>query len=489
MGKVFWFFFSKKNCFLALPCLLTACGLGPAYVRPNLDVPTAYRASPHSAHDIWPDKDWWKGFGSPDLNALIAEAKIANFDIQAAVARVKQADAQLGVTGAPLLPALTGNADQTWTHESYRNASLSLPRNNTYKEGREYQLNAGISYELDLWGRLRAQQESAAASALYSRFDQETVALTVVTSVATTWFNALADQDRLAVLARNIHDAQSILSAIQARRDAGTVSQLDVRQQATLVAGLLTQLPPLRSDLEQQLNGLGILTGHPPESVTAKPGTLTNLSLPELEPGLPLQILERRPDVQAAEANLVAANANLKVARANFFPQISLTGSGGWQSAAFTTLTGPGGVVGTVATSLVQPLFDNGKLTNQFAQTTAQREELVAKYRKAVVQAFTDVDNAMVAYRYATEQEKLERQAVDTAQGAADVARAQLLGGTIDLVAALQAQNALYTDEDLLVQARLARFQALLSLYKAMGGGWQRSDVSAPVGTVFNGIL
>jgi NodT family efflux transporter outer membrane factor (OMF) lipoprotein len=465
---------------------MSACHLGPAYKAPKLEVPAAYRATPATAKVAWPSADWWRGFNSPELNQLIDEARLANFDIQAAIARVRQADAQVRISGAPLLPTVTGTGSQSYQHAS---AVATIPHDTTYLDTRLYQLNVGISYEVDLWGGNRAQQESAEASALFSRFDQQTVALTAITSVASTWFQALGDQDRLDVLDHNIHDAREILRAIQGRLDAGIASQLDVAQQATLVAGLLAEVPPLRSDREQQLNGLGILTGHPPESITVRPGTLTHLSLPEPVPGLPSELLRRRPDVAAAEANLIAGNANVKVALANFYPQLSLTGSGGWESAALSTLMGPGAALASFGSSLAQTLFDNGLKGGQYAQARGKYDELVADYRKSVVQAFTDVDNALVAYRYATEQEALERDAVTTAQQAADIARAQLMAGTSDIVTALQAQTTLFTDQDLLVQARLTRVQALLTLYKALGGGWKIDDVAVPDSTVFHGVL
>ncbi len=477
---------------LAFFAPLGGCDVGPDYHAPTLEIPTAYRATGATARAAWPRADWWRGFGSATLDRLIADAEAGNFDMRAAVARVRQADAQVRISGAPLLPSFSANAGQTWQREGF---AVSGARNaaqfggKPYIESRTYNLGLSVSYEVDLWGRVRAQQENAEASALYSRFDQQTVALTTVTSVANTWFQALAYQDRLDVLHRNLRDAQEILQAIQGRLSVGTASQLDVAQQASLVAGLRAEEPGFRSSLEQQLIGLGILTGQPPESITAEPGTLTTLSLPELDPGLPSALVERRPDVQAAEAQLIAANANIKAARANFFPQLSLTGSGGWESTALTALTGPGTIIASVTSSIAQSIFDNGLKRGQYELAKGQYDELLADYRKAVVQALTDVDNALVAYRYATEQERLERDAVTVAQQASDIARAQVAAGTSDIVTALQAQTTLFSDLDTLAQIRLARFQALLDLYKALGGGWTKDDVIAPPSTIYHGIL
>ena len=476
--------------------LLGACSLGPDYKQPPLDTPAAWRATPASAAQAWPSAEWWRGFRSPELNRMIDDARQSSFDIQAAIARVRQADAALAIAGAPLLPAIEVTGKDTWQRSSIttRRQTSGLVTagsgvGTTYIETRNYSLVPAISYELDFWGAIRSAREAAEANALFTRFDQQTVALTTVTSIASTWFQALAQQDRVDIAHRNLNDAEEILRAIQARLEAGTASELDVSQQAALAAGIRAQIPGLQSTLEQDLDGLGILIGRPPEEITVRPGTLNTLSLPEIAPGLPSDVLARRPDVASAEAQLVQANANVKVARADFFPTITLSGSAGWQSPALGTLFGPGSFFMNAAASAVQTVFDNGQKQAMLDQNRARYDELLADYRKAVVQAFTDVENAMQAYRYATDQEAAERNAVATAQRAADIARAQLLAGTIDIVTELQVQTTLFTDLDLLAQARLARFQALLSLYKALGGGWSNADVIPPERSLYHGVL
>jgi NodT family efflux transporter outer membrane factor (OMF) lipoprotein len=418
---------------------------------------------------------------------LIDAARVHNFDIQAAIARVRQADAQARIAGSPLLPTVSASSDASWSRQALQ--SRGGGGNGRVVESRSYSLGPSISYEVDLWGKLRAGREAATATALASRFDQQVVALTVVASVASTWFQALALQDRLAVAARNIHDSEAILAAIRARQAAGTASDLDVAQQETLVAGLRAQVPALQSQLEQQLNALGILTGRPPSAVTVRPGTLATLALPPVAPGLPSALLARRPDVAEAEAQLRAANADIRAARANFFPQIQLSGALGWQNIALSTLFGPGSLFLNAAASATQSIFNNGLTSAQVEQARGRYDELLADYRKAVVQAFTDVENAVQAYKYASAQQALQQRAVDTAQRAANIARAQLLAGTVDLVTALQAQTALFSDLDGLAQVRLARFQALLSLYKALGGGWSVDDVTRPANPVVQGVL
>jgi len=472
---------------LWLGCALAlgGCALDPGTPEVTVEIPATYRATPESAAGAWPSAEWWQGFNSPELDSLIAQGRDGSLDIQAAIARVRQADAQVRVAGAPLLPAVNATATDSWS----RSYGLKTLKSAGYTESRSLSVGPGISYELDFWGKLRATLDSAEASARFSRFDQQTVALTVVTSVASTWFQALALQDRIDVANRNLGDADAILSAIRARQDAGTASLLDVSQQEALVAGIRAQIPGLRSQLSQQMLGLGILVGRPPEAITVRPGTLNALSLPPAAADVPSALLARRPDIAAAEAQLDAARANIQVARADFFPQVSLSAAGGWQNVGLAALFGPTSLFANAAASASQAIFDNGQRAGSLELSRGKYDELLADYRKAVLQAFTDVDIGISTYRLATEQEVLQRAAVEVAQRAADIARAQVLAGTSDIVTALQAQTTLFTDLDALAQVRLARFQALLSLYKALGGGWTKSDVTMPASTIYHGSI
>jgi len=431
---------------------------------------------------MWPSTDWWRGFGSPELDDLIEQARTNNFDIAAAIARIRQADAQVRIAGAALLPTVSGTGTAQWqqisTSVSRSSGTGSFVSKKT-SDVRTYSLGADAAYEVDFWQKNLAVRQAAVASAVFSRFDEQTVILTVVTTVASTWFTALAYNDRLTVAQSNLAAAEQTLQVIQARLAAGTASALDVAQQAALVAGQRANIPNLRNQMEQQLIGLGILIGRPPESVSVQPGTLDRLEAPPVGAGIPSELLGRRPDIAAAEADLVAANANIKAARAAFFPSVQLTGSGGVQNAALNTLLNPGSGVASVAAGLTAPIFDGGTLRGNLEQANGRYDELLADYRKSVVQAFTDVEDALTAYAYATQQEQLQREAVRTAQMAADIARAQLGAGTVDITTVLQAQTTLFSDQDVLVQVRLARFLALLNLYKALGGGWTQ-----PGGTI-----
>jgi outer membrane protein, multidrug efflux system len=475
---------------LPLALLLGGCDLGPDYQRPEVEMPVAFRATEASETQAWPSEDWWRGFNSSELDALIEAARVENFDIVAAIARIRQADAQVRIAGAPLLPDLTTTAGASWQQTGSTRGFTGVSRGGSTTSTidiRNYSFTPlSAAYEVDFWGKNRAAQQSAASSAVFSRFDQQVVALTVVTDVANTWFTALALADRLVVAQRNLADSEQTMAVIRGRLDAGTASALDVAQQESLVAGERAVIPNFRNQLEQELIGLGILVGRPPEAITVRPGSLDTLALPPVSPGLPSDLLARRPDVAEAEAQLVAASFNIKVARAAFFPSIQLTGSYGFANAALNTLFTPGGTLVSLAAGLTQPLFDGGALRGQLEQSKGRYDELLADYRKSVVQAFTDVEDALTAWRFTTEQEALQRQAVATAQRAADIARAQMQAGTVDVTTVLQVETTLFGAADTLVQVRLARIQALLNLYKALGGGW--IEPPGPIEDQFPGL-
>jgi outer membrane protein, multidrug efflux system len=467
-----------RPCLGFLALALACCTTGHDQAVANLEIPAAYRASPATAAAAWPTETWWTGFASPELNGLIELSRKQNFDIQAAIARVRQADAQVRIAGAALLPTLNGTASAGWQHLGINTGSTSFhgAGSNASADFRSYSVGLSAAYQLDFWGHNQAHRQASIAAAEFSRFDQRTVALTVVTNVANTWFTALALADRLAVAKRNVADSEHTLAVIRGRMQAGTASALDVANQATLLSGEQASLPNFQNQLEQALISLGILVGEPPERITVRPGTLTALKLPLVSPGLPSALLERRPDVAAAEAQLIASGFDVTVARTAFYPQINLTGSAGYQAAALNALISPGGFIATLAAGLTAPIFDGGTLRGALEQARGRQAELLADYRKAVVQAFTDVDTALTGWRYGSEQEKLQIVAVDTARQAATIARQQMLAGTADVTAVLTAEAALFTAEDTLVQVRLARVQALLNLYKALGGGWKQSD-------------
>jgi len=464
---------AMKAVLLATTLAVGGCTLGPLFERPRVEVPGSFRATAETAAAAWPSQGWWENFRSGELDALVTRARVFNNDLVAAAARVIQADAQVRISGSPLLPAVNGNVDYSYNRSgigsTQRGGFVGGP---TYFDSRQYRVGLQVSYDLDLFGRNRALLAAAEASAIATRFDQETVALAVISSVASTYFQVLAAQDRLGVAERNLRSAEQILGAYRARLTVGTANLLDVSQQEALVAAQRANLPAFRNTIEQNRLALGILVGLAPELLDIKGGSLQTLPLPMVAPGLPSELMARRPDIAYYEALLLSQNANIRAARAAFYPTITLTASGGLTSAALSALTGPGTLVAQVAAALTQPIFDNGLRSGQLKGTEGRYAELLANYRRSVLQAFTDVEQSLTALHYAGEQEQLERLAIEVAQRSAAIAQAQLQAGTIDIITSLNTQTTLYNDLDLLTQIRLSRFQALVNVYKAMGGGF-----------------
>ncbi len=473
---------------LALALTLAGCGVGPAYHRPKLDLPASYSSSPPPADVKLPETGWWRNFNTKQLDQLIELAASHSLDVQAAAARVVQADQAARVAGSPLLPGVTGTVAQNYQRSGTSTGSLAgLPPaeaalfggGHHYTDTRTYSAELSASYEVDFWGANRDAYRAAEATALGSRFDAQTVWLTTSSSIATTYFQALGYRDRQEIAQHNLKVASDVLDAYRGRLAVGTASLLDVSQQEALVAGYRAQIPALRSQYQQEVLALGILVGVPPEQITLDPVPLTSLSLPEIGSGLPGDVLRRRPDVAYAEAQLIAQNQTVRQDVANFFPQLQLTASGGLSTTVLSMLTGPGTVVASLASQLTQTIFDNGLKSGTLGGAKGRYRELAADYVKAVLQALTDTETALTQANYAAEQERLEADAVRTAQRSADIVGAQLSAGTVDIVTVLNTQSTLFTDEDTLAQVRVARFVALVSLYKALGGGW-----TLPAGTL-----
>jgi NodT family efflux transporter outer membrane factor (OMF) lipoprotein len=410
--------------------------------------------------------DWWRGFGSPELDGFIAQARSANNDIGAAVARIREADAQARIAGAALLPTLGAGADLA-RERPMPTPGVAKPPSYTASDGA---LNA--SYEFDFWGKNRAALSAAQFTAQASRYDRETVALTVTASTATVYFQILALRDRIQVAQTNIAAAEDVLKALRFEEMVGTATALDVAQQETVAATLTAELPPLQQQLQQNIDALAILVGKLPEDIHIAAGSMTDLSAPAISPGLPAGLLARRPDVAEAEAQLVAANADIKVARASFFPDVQLTAEGGVASAALSSLFGTVNPFYAVAASVTQPIFEGGRLQGQLEYSQAHYDELVQDYRKSVISAFSDVEDSLAATQYTNLQQQRQQDAADRARHAYDISIAQLHAGTVNLLTVLNTENALFPAEDSLVQAKLARLQAGVSLFKALGGGW-----------------
>jgi multidrug efflux system outer membrane protein len=454
---------------LMLP--LGGCLLSGEKPDPGLDIPLAYELGPKNpalAEAALPTLDWWRGFRSKELTELIEEARAANLDIAAAVAQIVQADAQSRVAGAPLLPGVTLNSDATHARSSQ---SLSGGSGG----GSEHNLLSAsltASYEIDFWGKNRAALRAAEESAVASRYNREVVSLTTVVSVANTYFQVLAAQDRLRIARENVASATRILNLIKQQFSAGTASDLNVAQQESLVNSQRASVPPLVQTLRQNQAALALLIARPPERVVIRGGSMRGIAIPRVTPGLPSELLAQRPDIRQAEANLAAANANVYNARAQLLPSITLTGEGGYQSAVLKTLLRPESAFYTLTAGLTQPIFEGGKLLGNLDLQKGIQDQHLQNYRKAVISAFTDVDKALIAVRETTLAERLQRDVVSSSRRAFNLSDQQLRAGTVSLVTLLQVEQTLFQAEDALAQARLARLQAIISLYQALGGGW-----------------
>ena len=445
--------------------IATGCSLGPRYHKPDLPAPDHWVTTSDPASPEWPTAEWWRAFNSPDLDALIVQAQAANDDLRVAIARVSEADAERRIAAAPLWPALSVGAQAT-------RARAQVPTGG-YATGDNFNPFLTASYQLDFFGKSRAQLAAASANAAASRYARTTVELTVMAGVATSYFQALELRDRLAIADTNLANASQVLRGLKLEENAGIATALDVAQQETVVASVNASIPPLKQQLRQSLDALAVLIGSTPESVDVTSGGLDAIRQPPVRPGLPSELLTRRPDVAAAEQQLIAANANIAAARAAFFPTISLTADGGYENPALAALLMPASRVWSIGAGLTQPIFQGGALSGGYSLAEAQYQELLADYHKAVLAALANVEDALVAVQQTAAQVSRQRQAAEQARRAYRFAQMQMHAGTINVLTLLNTETTLFTAEDALAQAKYAHLQSLVSLYQALGGGWQ----------------
>jgi NodT family efflux transporter outer membrane factor (OMF) lipoprotein len=426
-------------------------------------------ASEVGAIAAWPSAQWWHGFGSAQLNDLMAQAQRANDDIGAAIARVREADAQAQISGAPLFPALSVSGDGSRARQRPLTSSTASPISFN-----QFSVQAAASYQVDFWGKNRALYNAAKFAANASRYDRATVELTVMTGVATTYFQAIELRDRLDVAEQDLATADTILKDLTFEATVGTANALDVAQQATTVAVLNASIPPLRQQLRQSVDALAVLVGKMPQELEPPTGTLSDLSEPVVGPGLPSELLARRPDVASAEAQLMSANANIQAARAAFFPSIDLTATGGFVSTALSGLISPANRVFNLTGGVTQEIFQGGALVGGYRLNKARYAELLSDYHKAVISAFSNVEDALVAAQQTAEQYRRQQDAVAKARRAYEITDIQLHAGIVNVLTVLNTQSALFSAEDSLVQVRFAHLQSLVQLFNALGGGWQQ---------------
>jgi multidrug efflux system outer membrane protein len=463
--------------------LLSACNLGPHYVRPRIPAPATWTpATPESSAtqpgppDVngWPEAQWWQGFGSAELDRLITQAQRTNDDLQAAMARVQQSDAQVRIAGAALLPAL--NAGFT----PVRNRQIMPINGGTALTTNTFTALLTAGYQLDFWGKNAALRAAAVALASGSRYDRETVQLSVLAAVATTYFTALSLRDRLTVATSNLANARETLRGLQFEQRVGTANALDVAQQQSLVDNEDAAVPALRAQLSHNLAALAILLGTTADQLQLREGTLEQVTTPPVTAGLPAGLLVRRPDVASAEAQLVAANADVRAARAAFLPTIQLTASGGVESTALTTLLEPGSRIFDLTAGITQPIFAGGQIAGAYAQSKGRYRELLADYHKAVISAFDNTQDSLTQVHETAEQLLRQERATLSARRAYDYSQQQFHAGTINILTVLATETTLLTAQDTQAQVRLAHLSALVGLYQALGGGWDIHQEQAP---------
>jgi len=449
----------------------SSCTVGPNYNKPLVVEPTVYRgaaAELSAKPDVasFGDQKWWDVFEDEALQTLIRAALEQNYDVRIAATRILEARALLGIAQADQLPEGTASAS---VFSQRSPAAAGRPAVDTSP----VQLGLSASWELDFWGRFRRATESARANLLSDEWAQRQVISSLVSDVASAYFQ-LREQDlELEISRQTLASRRDSLRLTQVLADGGATSLLDVRQAEQLVFGASASIPDLESRIDQQENFISILVGRNPEGVMRGRPLIDQQQPPEVPAGLPSSLLERRPDILQAEQQLVAANAQIGVAKADFFPRISLTAIGGYQSSALARLfTGPAGLW-TFGASALQPVFEGGRIRNNVAFAEARTQEATLVYQRTVQQAFRDVSDALVSYRKSREV-RIEQQKLTTAaEDATRLSNMRYRGGAASYLEVLDSETRFFDAQLNLAQAQLRELQSLVQIYRSLGGGWQ----------------
>jgi multidrug efflux system outer membrane protein len=461
---------------VATAIALAGCTVGPNYQRPLVAVPTNFRAPeplPESQAASLADLKWFDVFSDPQLQALVRAALAGNYDLRDAVARVDEARASLGITRSNQIPQLSASGSINYTRVS--RGSLSIPSSIPINQDTNYG-TAGLnllSFQLDLWGQLRRATEAARANLLSADWNRKTVITTVVSQVTADYFQLLELDSELEISQSALETRRDSLRLTQQRQARGIATMLDVRQAEQLVESAAESIPQLQQQIGQTEDQLSLLLGKNPGSIERGSHLNEQSFAPEVPAGLPSALLERRPDVRAAEQALIAANANIGVAKAQYFPQISLTGSVGGQSSTLANLfSGPNGTWSFVP-QLTQPIFTAGRLKNNVRLAEAQREDAQIAYEKSIQTAFQQVSDALIAHQR-TRESRIEQQKLVTAlEDRKRLAYRRYQGGVDTQLNALDADRDLLSAELTLAQLRYSELVSVVQLYQALGGGWQ----------------
>jgi multidrug efflux system outer membrane protein len=461
---------SKLCCIVLTLLITTGCTLGPKYKRPTVSVPDTFRGPTSeitSASQSLGDEKWWTVYQDPQLQALIREALVQNYDVRIAATRILQAQATLGITRADQFPTISGG---TSANNQHFPQTQVLPAFETSP----MQVNLSLAWELDFWGKFRRATEAARAELLATEWGQKAVMSSLVSNVASAYFQLSELDSEMDISKRTLDSRKDSLRLVEVRAKGGVTSLLDVRQSEQLVYTAAAAIPDLERRIEQQENLISILLGRNPGPVTRGLSLVENAIPPEVPAGLPSSVLSRRPDIQAAEETLIAANARIGIAKAAYFPQITLTGLAGYQSSALTDLfTGPAGLW-SFGGQLAQPIFTAGKIRSGVRLTEAQKQEAVLFYQQSIQQSFREVSDSLIAYRKNREFREQEALLTHAAADASRLADSRYRGGVTSYLEVLDSDTRYFDAQIGLTQAQLGERLALVQLYNALGGGWQQ---------------
>ncbi|MCX2894770.1 efflux transporter outer membrane subunit [Stenotrophomonas lactitubi] len=452
---------------------LTACTLGPDFVRPQAELPTQWQGEAVASAALDDDARWWSGFDDPLLGQLATQVLQANLDLQLAANRVQQSRAARGVTAADRLPSVSANA----TGVRARNSEVGLndPSGNGGREDYGlFQAGIGMSWELDLWGRVRRQVEAADARVQMAEEDAHAVRVALLAETARDYLQLRATRQLLAITEDNLSIAHDIKRLTEARQRQGVASTLQVSSAAAQVASLQARIAPLRHRESQLRNALAFLLAQPPQTLDAQLRSARRdwPALPTLAVGVPSELAERRPDVRRAEAALHAATAGIGVAKASFLPRITLNGDAGFQARQLDDLDGWNAHRFSIGPSISLPIFQGGRLKANLALSRLQQQQSALQFRRTVLQAWHEVDDAIDGY--AAEQQRTAQLhvAVDESETALGAARRQYQAGVVDMLDVLSTQRVALDNQAALANSQATAAIARVELYRALGGGW-----------------
>ena len=471
VGSVAIFF--KRDCFASLAMtliLLSGCMIGPNYHRPGINVPDAYRGMTkeeivNRQLDSIGQQQWWEIFQDKKLQDLIRTALAQNYDVRMAADRILEAQAQVTITSSYQIPTVTAGAGIISQRVE------KTPLANPYEYG-AYQVTGTVAWDLDFWGKYRRMVEASKASLLASQWARQEVITTLVAEVASAYFQLRELDMELEISKRTLKSEQESLGLTKHLADHGSASMLDVRQAEQLVYAAAEKVPDLERRIQQQENLISVLLGNNPGTIGRGWELTQQPHAPVVPAGIPSSLLERRPDIRQAEQQLIAFNAQIGAAQGAYFPDISLTATGGYQSTALSKLfSGPSGMWDIVG-SLTQPIFNAGRIRAGVKFAKAQQQEALDLYRKTIQQAFREVSDALVAYRKTQEFTAQQDLLTQSAKDAARLSDLRYKGGLASYLEVLDSDTRYYSAELGDAQARLNELQALVDLYKALGGGW-----------------